>query len=134
MTIPSQLNNYINGEWRPSAASAYLDVTNPATQEPLAQVPLSPAADVALAVQAAATALPAWRNTPPGDRIQPLFKLKALLEQHFDDIARTITLECGKTLNESRGEMRAGHRECRSGLWHPNLDAGRCAGRHCQGH
>ncbi|MEM7343099.1 MAG: CoA-acylating methylmalonate-semialdehyde dehydrogenase [Chloroflexota bacterium] len=106
MTIPSQLNNYINGEWRPSAASAYLEVTNPATQEPLAQVPLSPAADVDLAVQAAAAALPAWRNTPPGDRIQSLFKLKALLEEHFDDIARTITLECGKTLNESRGEMR----------------------------
>lgn len=106
MTIPSQLNNYINSEWRPSAASAYLDVTNPATQELLAQVPLSPAADVDLAVQAAATALPAWRNTPPGDRIQPLFKLKALLEQHFDKIACTTTMECGKTLNESRGEMR----------------------------
>ena len=86
-------------------ASAYLDVTNPATQEPLAQVPLSPAADRDLAVQAAA-ALPVWRNTPPGDRIQPLFKLKALLEQHFDEIACTITLECGKMLNESRGEMR----------------------------
>ena len=106
MTITSQCNNYINGEWRPSAASTYLKVTNPATQQPLAEVPISPAADVDLAVQAAAAALPAWRNTPPGDRIQPLFILKALLEEHLDEIARTITLECGKTLNESLGEMR----------------------------
>ena len=95
MTITSQCNNYINGEWRPSAASTYLKVTNPATQQPLAEVPISPAADVDLAVQAAAAALPAWRNTPPGDRIQPLFILKALLEEHLDEIARTITLECG---------------------------------------
>ena len=106
MTVTSKCNNYINGEWRPSAASTYLKVTNPATQQPLAEVPLSRAADVDLAVQAAAAALPAWRNTPPGDRIQPLFILKALLEEHLDEIARTITLECGKTLNESLGEMR----------------------------
>ena len=51
-------------------------------------------------------AFPAWRRTPVTDRVQFLFKLKALLERHFDDISRTITLECGKTLAESRGEMR----------------------------
>src|SRR5207237_2644928 len=48
----------------------------------------------------------AWRVVPVPDRVQYLFKLKALLEQHFDDVARTITMEAGKTLAESRGEMR----------------------------
>jgi malonate-semialdehyde dehydrogenase (acetylating) / methylmalonate-semialdehyde dehydrogenase len=47
-----------------------------------------------------------WRRTPPAERIQYLFKLKDLLEKNLEDLARTITMECGKTLEESRGEMR----------------------------
>ena len=71
----------------------------------LAQVPLSPAADVNKAADGAARAFVGWRRTPVGDRIQPLFKLKTLLEANRDDLARTITDECGKTLAESKGEM-----------------------------
>ena len=56
--------------------------------------------------RAAAEALDEWRRTPATERIQYLFKLKYLLEEHFEDIARTITMECGKTIAESRGEMR----------------------------
>jgi malonate-semialdehyde dehydrogenase (acetylating) / methylmalonate-semialdehyde dehydrogenase len=59
-------------------------------------------------VRAAAAAFPAWRATPVGDRIQPLFRLKALLERDLDELARTITLECGKTYAESEGELRRG--------------------------
>ena len=59
-------------------------------------------------MKAAADALPAWRRTPAGDRIQPLFRLKALLDANFSDIARLITQECGKTLAESEGELRRG--------------------------
>ncbi|MEW5987301.1 MAG: CoA-acylating methylmalonate-semialdehyde dehydrogenase [Chloroflexota bacterium] len=98
--------NYINGEWRPSAAQEYLDVINPATTEVLGRVPLSPAAEVAEAAEAAARALPAWRRTPAPERIQYLFKLKNLLEEQFEDLSRTITVECGKTLAEAKGEMR----------------------------
>jgi malonate-semialdehyde dehydrogenase (acetylating)/methylmalonate-semialdehyde dehydrogenase len=100
------LQNYINGQWCDATAMTYLDVTNPATCEVLAQVPLSRAEDVDRAAQAAATAFQDWRKTPPTQRVQCLFKLKELLEEHFDDLACTITLECGKTLAESRGEMR----------------------------
>ncbi|MBC7969576.1 MAG: CoA-acylating methylmalonate-semialdehyde dehydrogenase [Verrucomicrobia bacterium] len=100
------LKNYINGAWRASTATTYLDVMNPATTEILATVPLSPAAEVDQAVQAAAAAFVIWRRTPATDRIQPLFKLKTLLEEHLDDLARTITQECGKTLAESKGELR----------------------------
>lgn len=106
MSENGKLNNYSNGMWRPSTAMAYLDVVNPATQELLGQVPLSPAEEVDTAVQAAAHAFISWRKIPVGDRIQYLFKLKELLEAQFDDLARTITLECGKTLAEAEGELR----------------------------
>lgn len=105
MSANGQLRNYINGVWQRSSAGSVLDVVNPATAERLGQVPLSTAGEVAGAVAAAQAALPAWRRTPAGERIQYLFRMKALLEANFEEIARTITLECGKTIGESRGEM-----------------------------
>jgi malonate-semialdehyde dehydrogenase (acetylating) / methylmalonate-semialdehyde dehydrogenase len=98
--------NYINGRWQSAATDEHQDVINPATGELLGRTPLSGADVVNEAAQAAAAALPGWRSTPPGERIQYLFSLKQLLEENFDDLARTITLECGKTLAESQGEMR----------------------------
>jgi malonate-semialdehyde dehydrogenase (acetylating) / methylmalonate-semialdehyde dehydrogenase len=104
--IQNYIQNYVNGEWCGVDSSEYLDVINPATAEVLAKVPLSPVSEVDRAVQAASQAFKTWRRTPASDRVQPLFKLKALLDEHFEDIAQTITLECGKTLAESKGEMR----------------------------
>src|ERR1700689_3372320 len=98
--------NFINGRWVESGASEWLDVTNPATGETIAQTPLSNAAEVASAVEAAASAYPEWRRTPPADRIQPLFKLKQLLEDHIDDLGRIITQENGKTFAEGKAELR----------------------------
>lgn len=103
--MPPNLRNYIAGDWHESAASAFLNVHNPATAEVLGRVPLSPAQEIDAAVQAAARAFPEWRRTPVTDRVQCLFQLKALLHQHFEELARTITMECGKTLVEARGEM-----------------------------
>ena len=100
------MRNYVQGEWQQSAAVESLAVINPATGEELGRTPLSPAAEVDAAVQAARRAFPGWRRVPVTERIQYLFKLKGLLEDQFEDIARTITMECGKTLAESRGEMR----------------------------
>ena len=100
------MRNYIGGTWAASSAVDGLRVLNPATGEHLGTTPLSTPAEVAQAVDAASRAFPAWRRTPVTDRVQFLFKLKDRLERHFDDIARTITQECGKTLAESRGEMR----------------------------
>jgi malonate-semialdehyde dehydrogenase (acetylating) / methylmalonate-semialdehyde dehydrogenase len=102
----TKIPNYINGEWVESSAREWSDVINPATAEILSRVPLSDAADVSKAIQAAAAAFPAWRRTPPQDRIQPLFKLKVLLEEHIDDISRIITQENGKTFAEAKAEMR----------------------------
>jgi len=108
MTNSAQLLNYINGQWQTSRAKDVLDVRNPATDETLARVPLSPKDEVDRAAQHAAEAYIKWRQVPAGERVQYLFKLKNLLEEHFDDIAKTITQECGKTLAESRGELRRG--------------------------
>lgn len=102
------LMNYVGGHWTRPAGAESLPVRNPATGEVLASAPLSTAADVRQAVEAALRALPAWRRTPPGDRIQPLFRLKTMLDAHFSDIARLITTECGKTLAESEGELKRG--------------------------
>lgn len=100
-----RLQNYIDGQWQDSIASDYLDVINPATTEILAQVPLSSISEVDQAAQSAQVAFQQWRRTPATERVQYLFKLKTLLEQNREDLARTITLECGKTLAESQGEL-----------------------------
>jgi len=101
-----RLTNFINGRWTDSSASEWRDVINPATGETLAQIPLAEADEVNQAVEAASAAFPEWRRTPPEDRIQPLFKLKMLLEDHIDNIARIITQENGKTHAEAKAEMR----------------------------
>ena len=106
MSTKNTILNYINGEWRPSRAAEFLDVINPATAEVLGKVPLSPASEVQEAARFAAEAFEGWRRTPAPERIQYLFKMKGLLEENFEDISRTITMECGKTIGESRGEMR----------------------------
>ncbi len=100
--------NYINGAWRRSASAEFFEVSNPATSELIARTPMSSAADVDAAVQAAAEAFPAWRRTPPGERVQYLFRLKNLLEEHIDELSRLITLENGKTFGEAKAELRRG--------------------------
>lgn len=100
--------NYIGGAWRRPLSGAGLEVINPATGEVVAVSPAGGPEDVDAAVKAAAAAFPEWRAVPPADRIQYLFRLKHLLEEHFDEIARIITTENGKTLAEAKGELRRG--------------------------
>lgn len=102
----SQLHNFIDGEWRASAAAEWLNIFNPATGEVIQHAPLSPAAEVDQAVQAAARAFQDWRHTPPTERIQYLFELKDLLEYEFNDLSKSIVEENGKTLKEAQGELR----------------------------
>jgi malonate-semialdehyde dehydrogenase (acetylating) / methylmalonate-semialdehyde dehydrogenase len=102
------LGHFVGGRWVESRAARFQDVINPATGELLARVPLGDAEEVAGAVAAAQAAFPAWRATPPGQRAHYLFELKVRLEKHFEDLARTITREHGKTLDEARGSVRRG--------------------------
>ena len=107
-TQVTEILNYFGGTWHKSAATEFVNVTNPATGEVIARTPISSKSDVDAAVQSAAEAFPAWRRTPAGERIQYLFKLKVLLEDHIDELARIITLENGKTFAEAKAELRRG--------------------------
>ncbi len=100
------ISNYVDGQWIGGRGTETLAVINPATGEELGQSPLSSRTDLDAAVQAAARAYRDWRRVPVVERVQFLFKLKALLEEHLDELAATITRECGKTVGESRGELR----------------------------
>jgi malonate-semialdehyde dehydrogenase (acetylating)/methylmalonate-semialdehyde dehydrogenase len=102
------LQNYINGAWTSSSGTTLLDVKNPATGETQAQVPLSPAADVDAAVQAAKAAFPGWAATPAAQRARYLFKLKGMLDEVREEVAAICTSEHGKTLSESRNDFGRG--------------------------
>ena len=105
MTTNGRVPNFINGQWQNPAAQEFSDVINPATGESLAQAPLGGDEDVAAAVESAAAAFPEWRSTPPEERIQYLFRLKRLFEDHREELARLIATENGKTLAEARAEL-----------------------------
>src|SRR5213596_2621499 len=119
------LRNHIGGEWVESSAGDCLDITNPATAEPLYRVPLSTARDVDQAVAAARAAFPAWRAVPPVVRARHLFRLKHVLDQRFDEIAAIITRENGKTLDEARGSLRRGIENVEHACGIPTLMMGR---------
>ena len=105
MALPI-IENYINGEWTKSDTTTFGDIRNPATGEKIAQVPYGTKQDVDLAVKAAKAAYPEWRETPPLSRARYLFRLKEAFEESFEDIARVLTTEQGKAIDESRGEVR----------------------------
>jgi malonate-semialdehyde dehydrogenase (acetylating) / methylmalonate-semialdehyde dehydrogenase len=99
------LDNYVAGRFTPAAASDALDVTNPATGAVLARVPLSSAADLDAAVRAAREALPAWRAVSVIERGRRLFALREGLDARRDELARSVTTEMGKTLDDARAEV-----------------------------
>jgi malonate-semialdehyde dehydrogenase (acetylating)/methylmalonate-semialdehyde dehydrogenase len=100
------LDNYIGGRWAAaSAASELLDVTNPATGDVLARVPLSSRSDLDAAVAAARSALPEWRAVSTIARARKLFELRERLAARAEELARSVTTEMGKTLVDARAEV-----------------------------
>jgi malonate-semialdehyde dehydrogenase (acetylating) / methylmalonate-semialdehyde dehydrogenase len=102
------MKNYVGGGWVDAEADERLDVTNPASGDTLAQVPLSGAADVDAAVRAAREAFPGWRATPPLERARACFELKYRLEERKDDLAALVTRDNGKAIKDASGEIRRG--------------------------
>ncbi|MEW8978295.1 MAG: CoA-acylating methylmalonate-semialdehyde dehydrogenase [Symbiobacterium sp.] len=98
----------IGSEWRRTFDGPTTPVVNPATEEVLAEVPAGGEREVAEAVAAAQAAFPEWSAVPAPRRAHYLFRYRALLEEHFEELARLITLEHGKALDESRGSLRRG--------------------------
>lgn len=95
----------INGEFAESQAHHWQEVRNPATQEVLARVPMCDADEVASAVAAAKAAFPAWRATPIAERARVFLRLQALIREHMDLLATTLTREQGKTLADAKGDV-----------------------------
>ncbi|MEK3882634.1 CoA-acylating methylmalonate-semialdehyde dehydrogenase [Paenibacillus sp. PL2-23] len=104
----STLNNLIGGQWVPSRSGRTEPVYNPATEEVLAYVPISSSEEVDEAVAAAKTAFRGWSRTPVPRRARVLFKYQQLLVEHWEELARLITLENGKSYTEAYGEVQRG--------------------------
>ena len=106
VTATRLLDNYVAGRWIPAQdATGELDVTNPASGEVLARVPLSGAADLDAAVAAARDALPEWRAVATIARARKLFELRERLVARSEDLARSVTTEMGKTIGDARAEV-----------------------------
>ncbi|HKX29590.1 MAG TPA: CoA-acylating methylmalonate-semialdehyde dehydrogenase [Blastocatellia bacterium] len=101
-------HNFIGGEPIAVNTSNYTPVYNPSRGEVIAQTPDSDARAVEQAVQAARNAFPAWAETPAVERARILFRFVHLLEANFESLARMVTQEHGKTLEEARGDVRRG--------------------------
>ena len=99
---------WIGGEWSRLSNLPTTPVHNPSTGEVIAETPLCTAKHVDEAVEAAAAAFPAWWETPPTDRARILFRFKTLLEENSEDLVQSNTREHGKTLVESRGDVKRG--------------------------
>lgn len=102
------LRNFVGGRWIEARTREFLDVYNPARGEVIARTPLSTAEDLDAAVVEAKKAFPEWRDTPVVVRSRAMFRFRQLLEENFEELARTVTREHGKTIDESRGSVRRG--------------------------
>ena len=101
-------DNLIGGKLISVGAASYTPVYNPSRGEVIAQAPESDARAVDQAVQAAKKAFPAWAETPVFERARVMFRFAHLLEANFDEIARMVTREHGKTPEEAKGDVRRG--------------------------
>lgn len=102
------LSHYINGERVAGTNGRFGDIFNPATGEVQRQVPYASADELDAAVQAAKAAFPAWSAMPALRRARCMFRLKALLEEHQDELAAILTNEHGKVFDDARGEVQRG--------------------------
>jgi malonate-semialdehyde dehydrogenase (acetylating)/methylmalonate-semialdehyde dehydrogenase len=102
------VRNYVGSAWREVDGADGQPIENPATGEHLATTPFTGEVGLGQAVALAENAFESWRETPIEERIQPVFRLKQLLDEHEEDIARVLVAEHGKTLSEARGELRRG--------------------------
>jgi malonate-semialdehyde dehydrogenase (acetylating) / methylmalonate-semialdehyde dehydrogenase len=101
----NKLKYYVNGESLESKTEKYMDCYDPSTGEVIAQAPQCTVAEVESAIGAAQAAFPGWADTPPGKRVQVLFRMKALLDQHLDELTRLVATEHGKVWDEAMGDV-----------------------------
>jgi len=96
---------YIDGHWRPAAAGGTITLIDPATEEPVGTAAQAERADVAAAIEAAVRGFEVWRKVPAWERANVLRKAAQLLRERADQVARQLTIEVGKPLAQSKGEV-----------------------------
>src|SRR5262252_3379485 len=121
----AELQNYVGGGFvAPPKARPFLDVYNPSSGDVISKVPLSEAAEVSAAVDAARAALPGWSAMPIKERVQVFYRYKALLEQHIDELAALVTEENGKISGEARAEILKASELCEFACSLPQITPG----------
>src|SRR5215216_1297135 len=112
------------GKWTELSNDRRGQVYNPSTGQVIGFVPYATAEQTGKVVEAAAAALPAWSQTPVVERAWLMFRFRALLEQHFEELAALVTREHGKTLAEARAEVNRGIEVVEFACGIPSLIAG----------
>jgi malonate-semialdehyde dehydrogenase (acetylating)/methylmalonate-semialdehyde dehydrogenase len=102
---PLKLKYYAGGKWLESKTSRYMPCYNPSTGAVIAHTPQCTAGEVEQAIQAAVAAFPGWSDTPVGKRVQVLFRMKALMDAHIEELTRLLALENGKKWDEAMGDI-----------------------------
>jgi succinate-semialdehyde dehydrogenase / glutarate-semialdehyde dehydrogenase len=97
--------NLIGGQWVGADGGKVIEVNDPATGEVIGTVPMSGRAETGRAIEAAAAAFPGWSGKLAAERAELLRRLAALIEQNKEELAMLLTIEQGKSLTESRGEV-----------------------------
>ncbi len=121
-----KVRNYIGGEWTNSTSSEYASITNPATGDALGSVPMGTSKDVDAAVAAAKSAFNTWRDVPVSVRARYLFDLRNLMEQNYEELLSICTQEHGKTIDESKGDVRRGIDNVETAAGMPGMMMGEC--------
>jgi malonate-semialdehyde dehydrogenase (acetylating)/methylmalonate-semialdehyde dehydrogenase len=119
-----KVRNYVGGKFVESKNPELVDVTNPATGDRLGAVPLGATSDVDAAVAAAKSAFSTWRDVPVAARARHLFELRNLMEQNYDELLSICSQEHGKTLQESKGDVRRGIENVETAIAMPTLMMG----------
>jgi malonate-semialdehyde dehydrogenase (acetylating)/methylmalonate-semialdehyde dehydrogenase len=108
LEAPQDTPWFVDNQLAASAATSWIDVHDPATNKLVTRVPELTDAELAAAVESARAAFPAWRDTSVMHRQQVMFKFVALVREHWDRLAASITLEQGKTVADARGDVLRG--------------------------
>ncbi|KEI72697.1 CoA-acylating methylmalonate-semialdehyde dehydrogenase [Endozoicomonas elysicola] len=103
--MPNRIPLFIDGEFTASESSQYIPVTNPATQELLAELPFATEAEMEKAIESAKSAFKKWRDVPVSDRARLMMRYVALLKENHDALGELVSKDTGKTFADAKGDV-----------------------------
>ena len=124
MSQSKVLPYFSGGKFHTSSSNVYTDCYNPSTGEVIARAPCCTKEEVLGAIGAAKAAFPSWSATPVMRRVQVLYKLRSLLDQHLEELTRLVATENGKTWTEAEGDVLKAREGTEQALSAPSLMMG----------